>query len=354
MEEGSGASIHASAVDLHGAPLNLMLSRRSFIRLSLTTGLLTSLRPAHTSFAQSSGRDTRLVMLGTQGGPNFNLTRGESANVLVVDGHPYLVDCGYGTLGALIEADIPYLDIGEIFLSHLHDDHTADIAALLGHQWTQGRVEPTRIYGPYGTDDLVDAAIRYNDANTRIRKIDEARSLEPTDLFGGVAVPATRAPAEVFQDSRLTVRSIENTHYPDDAKRQIPDRALSYRLDSADRSVVFSGDTSYSDQLVMLAQEADVLVCEAMDIASMRRAFDELVANGGYADNPEGVWQHIVETHTTTEDAGRMANEAGVTLLVLTHLLPGGLQDLDSNMYVDGVREHFQGDVVIGGDQMVL
>ena len=133
-------------------------------------------------------------MLGTQGGPNFNLTRGESGNVVLVEEQPSLVDCGYSTLRALMEADIPYLDVGEVFLSHLHDDHTADVAALLGHQWTQGRVEPTRVYGPYGTDDLVAAAVLYNEANTRIRMIDESRSLEPRDLFSGFVVPATQTP----------------------------------------------------------------------------------------------------------------------------------------------------------------
>ena len=152
----------------------------------------------------------------------------------------------------------------------------------------------------------------------------------------------------------MSVRSVENTHYPDSAKRQMSHRALSYRLDSADRSIVFSGDTSYSEQLVRLARDADVLVCEAMDVASMRRAFDVMVANGGYADKPEGVWQHIADTHTTTEDAGRMASEAGVRLLVLNHLLPGGLQDLTSDAYLDGVRKNFQGKVVISRDQMVL
>src|SRR5690606_24199715 len=82
---------------------------------------------------------TRLVMLGTQGGPNVTLTRNEAAAAVVVDGRPYLIDCGYGTLRALVESGVGYLQIGQVFLTHLHNDHTSDLPALLSHQWTGSR-----------------------------------------------------------------------------------------------------------------------------------------------------------------------------------------------------------------------
>lgn len=333
---------------------NAMFNRRNFIQFSVAAGIVTSSQIASKAFAQSSNSEMQLVLLGTQGGPNYNLARGESANLVLVDGQPYLVDCGYGTLRAIIESGVSYLEIAQIFLSHLHDDHSADIAALLGHQWTQGRVDFTTVYGPAGTNDLVEAAILYNQVNTDIRTIDEARSVKPEDMFSGVVISATQIPHRVFEDSRISVHSIENTHFPENAKRQMSYRSLSYRFDSENRSIVFSGDTTYSENLITLAQDADVLVCEAMEVASMRRAFDAMVASGGYADNPEGIWQHIAETHASTEDAGRMANAAGVKLLVLNHLIPGGLQDLPDEGYLEGVRMYYSGEVVIGKDQMVL
>jgi ribonuclease BN (tRNA processing enzyme) len=79
-----------------------------------------------------------------------------------------------------------------------------------------------------------------------------------------------------------------------------------------------------------------------------------MVANAAYADNPEGVWDHIVGTHTSTTDAGRMAAEAGVKLLVLSHLVPGALQAIRDDTYIAGVRQHFDGKVIVGKDLMVL
>ncbi len=302
--------------------------------------------------AQDSG--TRLVLLGTQGGPNFNVERGESANAVVVEGETYLVDCGYGTLMALRRAGLSYRDLAATFLTHLHDDHSGDIAALLSHQWSDGRIEPMTVYGPYGTEQMVQAAIAFSEANTRIRVIDEARSVEPAHIFAGMDLEATSEPAEVHADERVVVSSVENTHFPESSKREMPYRSLSYRLDSADRSIAFSGDTAYSENLVELARGADVLVCEAMQVVAMRAAFDRMVAGGAYADNAEGVWAHIVGTHTTTEEAGQMAAEAGVGTLVLSHLIPGALGDLDDEDYIEGVRRHFDGEVIVGRDQMVI
>ncbi len=294
------------------------------------------------------------MLLGTQGGPNFNTGRGETASALVVDGTVYLVDCGYGTLAALREAGLVYRDIGRVFLTHLHDDHTGDVAALVSHQWSDGRVEPTTVYGPHGTDDMIRAALAFSEANTAIRLVDEARSVRPADIFSGIVVEATPRPAEVFADERVAVRSVENTHFPASSKARMPYRSLSYRFDSRDRSVAFSGDTAYSENLVALARGADVLVCEAIEVASMRRAFERMVADGAYADNADGVWSHIVGTHTSTEDAGRMAAEAGVRTLVLNHLVPGALADVDDAVYVEGAARHFDGEVIVGRDQMVL
>jgi len=297
---------------------------------------------------------TRLVLLGTQGGPNFNAMRGETASAIVAGGETYLVDCGYGTFAALREAGLNHRELARIFLTHLHDDHTADLAALLIRQWTDGRIEPTTVYGPHGTARMVEAVLAFGEANTAIRLVDEARSVRPADVLHGRDLDATTAPAEAFRDERVAVRSVENTHFPGPSKARMPYRALSYRLDAPDRSIVISGDTGYSSGLVALARAADVLVCEAIDVPAMRRAFEGMVARGMYADNPEGVWNHIIETHTPVEEAGRMAAEAGVGTLVLNHLVPGALDPLPDDTYVGAARKTFDGRIVVGRDQMVL
>ena len=301
-----------------------------------------------------SGKGAHLVLLGTQGGPNFRPERAEFGNAIVVDGNIYVVDCGYGTLMSMRRAELNYRDVAQVFLTHLHDDHTGDLAAMLSHQWTDGRVEATTVYGPYGTEALVAAAIAFADANTAIRLVDEDRNVRPRDIFAGRTIAATREPQEVFVDDHVAVTSVENTHFPEYSKEKMPYRAVSYRFDSSDRSIVISGDTAYSDTLINLAKGADVFACEAMDVAQMRMAFDRMVAGGAYADNPEGVWDHIVSTHTSTEDAGRMAAEAGVGTLVLTHLIPGALSDLPDEVYAREARKHFDGEIIVGQDLMQI
>jgi len=301
-----------------------------------------------------AGPGARLLLLGTQGGPNYTAARGEAANAVIVDGQPYLVDCGYGTLAALKKAGVNHRQIARVFLTHLHDDHTADLAALLMRQWTDGRVDPVTVAGPFGTRRMVEAAIAFGEANAAIRLVDEARRVKPADMFRGQDLDATPAPLEAYRDARVTVRSVENTHYPAESKQKMPYRSLSFRVDSRDRSFVFSGDTGYSPGLVALARGAEVLVCEAIDVAAMRRAFEGMVARGMYADNPEGVWRHIVDTHTPLEEAGRMAAEAGVRTLVLSHLVPGALDALPDESYLAAARKTFKGQVVLGRDQLVL
>jgi ribonuclease BN (tRNA processing enzyme) len=310
--------------------------------------------PAEAQVGALAGSGARLVLLGTQGGPNFNAERRECANAVVVDGRSYMVDCGYGALGALRAAGLGFREVGTIFLTHLHDDHTSDLPALLSHQWTDGRTEPTLVIGPYGTERMVDAVLAFTEANAAIRLADEARSVLPSDLFSGRDIAATAAPTEVFADDRVTVSAAENTHFPESAKEKVPYRSVAYRLDSRDRSITISGDTAYSENLIRLAEGSDVFVCETIEVASMRRAFEQKVAEGSYADNPEGIWKHIVDTHTSTEDAGRMAAEAGVGTLVLTHLVPGALQAVSDELYLDGVRRHFDGPVIVGRDLMVI
>ena len=297
---------------------------------------------------------TRLTLLGTQGGPNFTATRGECASVIVVDGQPLLVDCGYGTLAALKKADINHRQIARVFLTHLHDDHTADLAAFLTRQWTDGRIQPTEVIGPFGTRRMVDAVVAFGEANAAIRLVDEARSVKPAELLRARDVETTAMPSEIYRDAQVAVRAVENTHFPAESKRRMPYRSLAYRFDTPGRSLVISGDTAYSSGLVELAKGADVLVCEAMDVAAMRKAFDGMVKRGMYADNPEGVWRHIVATHTPLDVAGRMAAEARVGTLVLTHIIPGALDTLPDEHYRDAVRKTFTGRIVVGRDQMVL
>src|SRR5436190_17222276 len=218
------------------------LAGMSMLGACATLDLLAPVVAAQTT----ANNGTRLVMLGTQGGPNFNEQRKECSSAVVVDGRIYLVDCGYGALGALKASGLGFRGVGNIFLTHLHDDHVSDLAALLTHQWTDGRVDPNLVLGPYGTKRLVEAAIAFAAANAEIRLVDEARSVKPSKIFSARDIQPAATPAQIFSDDRVKVSSVENTHFPESTKKAVPYRSVSYRFDARNRSITISGDTAYS------------------------------------------------------------------------------------------------------------
>jgi len=300
---------------------------------------------------------TQLVLLGTQGGPNVNLRRGQNSSAVVVDGRPYLIDCGYGTIRSAVASGVPFQQIGSVFLTHLHDDHTTDLVALLTQQWTGSKTTPTTVYGPYGTAALIEAANAFLKANADIRITDEGRTTRPEALFKGQDITASVKPAQAFSDDRVKVTTVENAHFPERAKAAMRYRSISYRIDTPTRSIVISGDTAYSPGLVELARGVDFFVCEVIDLS----IYNNLLAQAKAAEakgNMNSVPKHVVETHSTTVDVGLMAAEAKVKAVVLSHLLPGSnrnaTQEFPDTTYVEGIRQHYSGQVIIGRDGMVL
>jgi ribonuclease BN (tRNA processing enzyme) len=123
--------------------------------------------------------------------------------------------------------------------------------------------------------------------------------------------------------------------------------ALAYRFDAPDRSIVISGDTAPSDDLVQLAKGADVLVHEAMYLP----AVDRLAA---LRPTASGLKQHLLASHTSAEDAGRVAQAAGVKLLVMSHLIPADDPTITDQMWIDAARVHFGGPVIVGKDLLEI
>jgi ribonuclease BN (tRNA processing enzyme) len=303
----------------------------------------------------SAARRTQLVLLGTRGGPSVDPAQAQTASALLVDGHPYLVDCGYGALRQLVAAHVPYLAIDTIFLTHLHDDHTADLAALLSLQWSNGKSTATHVYGPYGTAALVEGALAFFRANVAIRMVDEGRSVDPAALFHGHDVAAGDRPMPVYSDARVSVQAVQNTHFPARSLARMPYRSLALRADTSQRSIVFAGDTAYSANVVRLARAADLFVCEIMDagvLAQMRERAKAAVAAG----HPDSIFRHLAETHSSPDDVARMASEAAVRTVVLNHQLPGpsGPLRYPITAFIDAVRRGYSGEVIVGSDLMVL
>jgi len=300
---------------------------------------------------------THLLLLGTHGGPGVDLGRAMSSSAVLVDGTPYLVDCGYGTVRNLFACGLRYAQIDTLFFTHLHNDHILDLPALLSLQWTSNKMLPTTCYGSYGTAAMVDGAKAFFAGDVGIRNADEGRTINPDQQFQGHDLEATTKPVQVFKDDKVTVSSVENAHFPDRSRAKMPYRSLSYRFDTMERSIVFSGDTAYSGSLVELARDADVYVSEIMD----QDIYDRMEARAREEEargNPNSVARHVAETHSTPADVGRTAREARVKTLVLSHLLPGtiteGRLNFPVSTFIDGVRKEFSGEIIVANDLMVI
>ncbi len=266
---------------------------------------------------------------------------------------PYIVDCGYGALRNMVAADIATSKIEKMVFTHLHNDHTADLPALLTLQYTGGRTRPIDLYGPYDTEALVRSVIAYCEIDAGIRAVDEGRKTNPAELYRGHNVDATSEPLQIFSDERVKASTVQNTHYPDHTLRNMPYRSIGVRFDSKDRSVVISGDTNYSKNLVKLARDADVFICEIMEQSVRDRWLAQLKADPDLA-NHASIGRHVSETHATPEDVGRMAAEANVKLLVLNHQLTSAGSASPLATLLEAVRKHYHGEVVLGSDQMMI
>lgn len=293
----------------------------------------------------------RLVLLGTGGGPIARVSRSQPANLLEVGDRTYLIDVGAGTPRQIVRAGKRLNAIDAVFITHLHFDHTAGLPAFLALDWQDRRSKPVTVYGPPGTRDLVANALRFLGSGEGIFR-PELPDLSAMDtLFSGRDLDVTSA-AQVYSDGVVTVRAVENTHY---STMRLPprsygeDRSYSYRFDTPDRSIVFTGDTGPSPAVEALAKGADILVSEVIDLPAI---LDSLRKRGAAtAINQQPLIEHMEREHLTPENVGKLAAAAGVKKVVLSHFAqPPGNETVNKKRILAGIRQYYAGPVSFGED----
>ncbi|MFC7876331.1 MBL fold metallo-hydrolase [Isoptericola sp. NPDC057391] len=370
------------------APGTAGLSRRGLFRAGAigTAAAAASWGTAGAAGATTAGGgphdDTgvALVVLGTAAGPPVESGHAGISTVLRVHGRNYVVDCGRGAVTQYNRAGLALPDLAGIFITHLHADHLADYYNffLLGG-WGDGdgrgdagltTTVPVVGPGPAGAlppafgggevptvapDDptpglatLTRKSIEAHAYSTNVflrdsgipdvRDLIDVREIDVPDVGAdplGDTAPAME-PFAVYEDDRVRVSAVLVPHGP-----VFP--SFAFRFDTDGGSVVFSGDTARSDNVVRLARGADVLVHEAIDLDHYRSV-----------GTPEVVLSHLEQSHTTTEDVGRVAQAAGAGLLVLSHLAPGAEGTVPDGRWVSRARRHFDGRVVRARELMRL
>ena len=312
----------------HRRRTGLVTPARGLLRAALT--ILLAVGPA------AATEPVRLVLLGTAGGPTPKAKRAAPAEALQVGDRVYVVDCGNGVGRQLALAGLPLDQVREIFVTHHHSDHTADLTTLPLLLWGTSLHGTITLHGPPPLAKSLKAGLKAAafDIATRVR--DEGRK----PLADQIRASEFHNDGVVFRDDRVTVTAARVDHPP-------IDQAYAYRFDTTGRSFVISGDTAPSENLVRLARGADVLVHEVLLLDP-----PEIAA---WLKLPQGdpLARHIVRSHTSYRDVGRIAAEAGVKTLVLTHFVPGSI-DVDRDRVLAEIRKSFAGEVILGEDLMVV
>jgi ribonuclease BN (tRNA processing enzyme) len=279
---------------------------------------------------------TRLILLGTKGGPSLAKDRRNPSTLLLINGTPYLVDCGYGASRQLLAAEVPPSKLRYIFITHHHSDHNLEYGALLNNAWATGSPMRVDAYGPPGLEKMTQDFFEYMKFDIDTRIVDEGRP----DLRKLVVAHDFATPGVVLQNDDVKVSSCLVRHPP-------IKHAYAYRFDAKDRSVVISGDTTYAPELAAFARGADVLVHEVMYLPGVEALLKRV-------PTASRLREHLLAAHTVPEDVGRIAAAAGVKTLVLSHFVPGDDPSITDKQWSEGVRKFFKGRIIVGKDLMEI
>lgn len=285
-----------------------------------------------TALESSSQPEIRVTLLGT-GLPVPN-PRQFGPSILVEAGDTKLLfDCGRGCADRLWNLDHDLLrETHHLFLTHMHSDHTVGVADLYMNGWNLGRQENLQVFGPAAADTFMHH-LRLAFEEDVVFRVDKQHHSVTRETLDYVATEMVDGTSVTIGDATVTAFAVD--HY-------VIEPALGYRIDVGEFSVIISGDTAYSENLIEYSADADVIIHEVFSPAIVRFVRKTF---------PEDVADDIVALHTLAPDVGRVFAETQPHLGVLTHLDndPAGLPELREQ-----VETTWDGDFVVAEDLMVI
>lgn len=309
-----------------------MIDRRHAMKLAFS-GAAAFAAPA--VFAQADKPRTRVVFLGTKGGPRIGVGSSNPANLVMVNGTPFVIDCGMGVSHQLVAAGVPLESVKYILISHHHSDHNLEYGNLAYNAWATGLSAPIHSFGPKGLEAMTQTYWELNKFDIETRIADEGRP----DLRKLLIAKDITEDGVVLQTADVKVTAFRTPHPP------ITDN-FAYKFETPDGVIVFSSDTNYNPKLAEFAKGADVLVHEAIYLPWV----DRLVAR---VQNGATLKKHLLDSHTAAEDVGRIADAANVKVLVMSHLVPGDLGVSDAD-WLNEASKTFKGRIIVARDLMEL
>ena len=278
------------------------------------------------SSAQSCGAQGLAVQVLGSGGPELQDKRASSSYLVWQDGHPLaLVDAGGGSALRFGESGAQMSQLDAIFFTHFHVDHSADFSALIKSSWFEDRHRPLPIYGPEGNDFMPPTTQFVADffadqgaygylSELFVPGEKGSYKLQPHN------VPGTAAPTLVFRNTNLSAYSVRVIH------GGVP--ALAWRLEIADKRIVFSGDSNGEGGLTQLAANADLFI-----------------AHNAVPEGATGLERRL---HMPPSVIGQIAADAHVKHLVLSHRMLRTLGKEDQT--VAEIKKHYSGPVTFAND----
>lgn len=284
------------------------------------------------SFQIKLAKQNRLVLLGTKGGPALRSANAmPPSSMLVMDGKTIIIDCGIGVTRSIVASGASLLDINAIFITHLHSDHVLELGPLLHTIWTSGLRKPVDVYGPEGIKEYLEGFLQSMQFDNQIRVEDEGRT--PLEQLINLTVYSEGFVARL---KSIDVNAIKVDHPPVSQCY-----ALSFDIES--QKIVFSADTAYFEPLAAFASDCDILVHEAMLMKGVERLLER-------TPNASRLREHLLASHSTVEEACKIATLANAKHLIFNHLIPADDPDIsDEDFFTEG-KKHFSGELTVGYD----
>lgn len=308
--------------------------------------------------AENVGRDRSVelpdglhIFMCGSGSPLPDPSRAGPCVGVIAGSHALVFDIGSGAARRLSRMGFPVGRLEKVYLTHLHSDHIDGLGELMLQAWVGGsRSTPLPVAGPEGVGEIVAGFNTAYRIDSTYRTGHHGAAIANPAGFGGaaevIAAPTGPGHAQVILDQdgvRITVIAVN--HPPISP-------AFGYRIDYKGRSVVLSGDTTYSDDLVAAANGADVLFYEALRPSMVLEMRDAATANG--QPHIGKVMGDILDYHASPEDAARAATDAKVKQLVLYHIVPPLPSAMLYAAFLGDAPKAFSGPIRVAEDGMLI
>jgi ribonuclease Z len=285
------------------------------------------------------------AILCGSGSPLPDAERAGPCTAVLAAGRFFVVDAGLASWENLQRWGIPAGELDGVLLTHFHSDHIGGLGEVIFSSWAGGRSEPLDVYGPAGVREVVDGFLHAYALDAKYR----------TAHHGAEAMPPRGAEAEAREivfatdSTPVVVYDVEGLRITAFLVDHAPvEPAVGYRFDYGGRSLVVSGDTKRSGNLVAQSRGVDVLIHEVLADAPVRMVVERLRGNG--QERTAKLLADTLDYHTFPRDVFAIAGEANVSLLVLTHLVPPLPQAQAESVFRQGLPADASYETIVGRD----